>query len=319
MAATHATHPTTNPTARGSSHPEAHPRAAVPGQRATDLYRTVTQQIIAAIEQGVRQRGEPLWRGQGGAQGLPYNIATGKRYRGINVLSLWIATQTHAYASGGWLTYRQAAALGGQVRRGARAVQVVYYQPVERRPVAAETGDEEPRPGIVLRTYALFNREQIDGLEPAPAATPFPRIATAEAIMAGSGAVIIEAGAQAYYRPHSDEIHLPTRERFDHAENFYAVALHELTHWTGHPHRLARNFGGRFGNESYAFEELIAELGAAFLCADLGLAAATLAGHAAYVEGWLTVLRRDKAAIFTAASHASKAHDFLLARGVPTG
>jgi len=166
----------------------------------------------------------------------------------------------------------------------------------------------------LLRTYWLFNLEQIDGIAATGAKTKkFQGIDAADQVLASCGADIIEQGSKAFYRPSTDEIHLPTRDRFDRPESFYAVALHEATHSTGHLSRLARNFDGRFGDESYAFEELIAELGASFLCADLGLAPVTLDDHARYIDSWLSVLKRDKKAIFTAASHAAKAHDYLMA------
>lgn len=313
MTATQATHSTSNSTSRRSSRPEAHPRAGSEAKH--DIYATVTEQIIDAIEQGVRQDGRPLWRGQGRAQALPHNFKTGARYRGINVLTLWIAANVRGYGGGAWLTYRQAEALGWHVRKGEKAVPVVFYQTTERQSIDPETGEEETRNGIILRTYSLFNLDQLDIDPPLPAVTAFQGIEVAEAIMGGSGARIIEAGAKAYYRPQADEIHLPARDRFDNAEDFYAVALHELTHWTGHASRLARSFEGRFGDETYAFEELIAEIGAAFVCADIGIAPATMDGHARYIDGWLTVLRRDKRAIFTAASAAAKAHAFLMAAG----
>lgn len=312
MAVSHPTQPV-NPS-RSSSRPEAHPRAAGAEQPRMDIYATVTQQIVDAIEQGIRQDRPPLWRGQGGAQAIPHNFHTGKRYRGINVLTLWIAANARAYGSGAWLTYRQAEALGGHVRKAEKAVPVVYYQPVESQRIDTASGEEETHHGILLKTYWLFNLDQIEGIEaPLPTSSEFRGIDIAEQVIAGSGAVIVEGGTKAFYRPSTDEISLPSRNRFSRAESFYAVALHELTHWTGHSSRLARSFEGRFGDESYAFEELIAEFGAAFVCADIGIAPATMDNHATYVDGWLNVLRRDKKAIFTAASQAEKAHAFLMA------
>ncbi len=159
----------------------------------------------------------------------------------------------------------------------------------------------------------MFNLDQIEGiLRPDAPRGGFAPIRAAEDILVASGATIVEGGTRAYYQPERDEIHLPDRGRFTKPENFYAVALHELTHWTGHPDRLARDFTGRFGTEAYAFEELIAELGSAFLNAEIGLIDTTLENHASYIDSWLLVLKRDKKAIFTAGSQAEKARKLLI-------
>lgn len=295
-------------TPRSSSHPEAHQRAAV------DIYQTVTNQIIEAIEQGIKKDGKPLWHGQGSAQSTPYNFKTGKRYRGINVLSLWIAANLKGYGSAAWLTFRQALELGGQVRKGEKATTVIYYQETDRKSTDTETGEVEIRHRIILKSYALFNLDQVEGIETNISAeiSAIQCIEIADQILLNSKATIIEEGIKAFYRPSSDEIYLPSRNRFTSTEIFYSVAMHELMHWTGHPSRLDRNFTGRFGDESYAFEELIAEIGSAFVCAELGISSATIDNHASYIDGWLNVLSRDKKAIFTAASQAAKAYDYLM-------
>jgi antirestriction protein ArdC len=166
-----------------------------------------------------------------------------------------------------------------------------------------------------MSPFWLFNLDQIDGIgKPQPAAQldKFQQIEAAEKVLTRSGAVIREEGERALYRPSTDEIHMPERGRFSSEIEFYSVALHELTHWTGAGHRLARDFSGRFGTQAYAFEELVAELGSAFLNADLGFSAATIPNHAGYIEAWLKVLKNDKRAIFTAASQASKAHRYIM-------
>jgi antirestriction protein ArdC len=283
-----------------------------------DLYRTITDQIIAAIEAGVKAGGQPLWIGQGATNGLPRNLKTNKAYAGINVLILWLAAHTGRYGSSAWLTYKQAKELGGTVRTGERGAHIVYFEPLTREAIDPDTGESEERVIPMLRSYVVFNTDQIDGLSipENSTRTSFADIATADAVLIHTGATIEEGGAQAYYRPSTDTITLPDRDRFTHAETFYAVALHELTHWSGGKSRLARDFSGRFGDEAYAFEELIAELGAAFTCADLGLIPATMPDHVSYIESWLKVLKHDKRAIFTAASQASKAHAFLMTRTV---
>ena len=177
----------------------------------------------------------------------------------------------------------------------------------------ADTGETETTRGAVLKSFRVFNLDQIDGIE-APAREPrepFQAIEDAERILQASPARIVEGGPSAFYQPATDTIHLPAREAFISPEAFYSVALHEVTHSSGHASRLARDFSGRFGTEAYAFEELIAEVGSAFLGADIGILGATLPYHADYLSNWIKILRNDKKAILTAAAQASKAHAFI--------
>jgi antirestriction protein ArdC len=280
-----------------------------------DLYQTITDKIIAAIEAGVQRDGKPLWGGAG-SSGMPYNQTSGKTYSGVNVLILWLAAMDNGFSSSAWLTYKQATALGGNIKKGSKGQQVVYYSTMERVSTDHATGEINPTKVGFLKSYTVFNLEQCEGIEAAIVTRTFLGNAAAEALLQASGAVILEQGGKAYYRPSTDEIYMPERSRFITDEAFYAVALHELTHWTGHQSRLARDFSGRFGTEAYAFEELVAELGAAFSCADLGLIPATLDNHAGYIDSWLKVLKNDKKAIFTAASQASKAHGWLMTAAV---
>jgi antirestriction protein ArdC len=215
------------------------------------------------------------------------------------------------------MTYRQASELGGQVRRGEKGSMVVYADTFKRRE-ADTNGEEQEREIPFLKSYTVFNSEQIDGLpehyyaQVKPAIHATQRIEAAERFFAGTGADIRHGGGTAYYIPSSDFVQMPAFENFCDAESYYATLSHELTHWTKHPSRLAREFAGqRWGNEGYAMEELVAEMGAAFLCADLGLALEPRADHAAYIASWLQVLKNDKRAVFTAASHAQRAADFL--------
>jgi antirestriction protein ArdC len=276
-----------------------------------DLYQTITDQIIGAIEAGVKRDGKPLWSGAG-SSGMPYNQTSGKTYSGVNVLILWLAAMDNGFASSAWLTYKQATALGGNIKKGSKGQQVVYYSTMERESTDHATGEINPRKVGFLKSYTVFNLGQCEGIEANIVTRAFHGNEAAEALLHASGAVILEQGGKAYCRPSTDEIYMPERSRFITDEAFYAVALHELTHWTGHPSRLDRDFSGRFGTEAYAFEELVAELGAAFSCADLGLIPATLDNHASYIDSWLKVLKSDKRAIFTAASQASKAHGWLM-------
>jgi antirestriction protein ArdC len=277
-----------------------------------DLYQTITDKIISAIEAGVQRDGKPLWRGAG-ATGMPYNQTSGNTYSGVNVLILWLAAMESGFVSSAWLTYKQATALGGNIKKGSKGQQVVYFSTMERESTDLGSGEIETRKVGFLKSYTVFNLEQCEGIEANIVTRTFLGNEAAEALLHASGAVIFEQGGKAYYRPSTDEIYMPERCRFIKDEAFYAVVLHELTHWTGHPSRLDRDFSGRFGTEAYAFEELVAELGAAFSCADLGLIPVTMDNHASYIDSWLKVLKNDKKAIFTAASQASKSHSWLMA------
>lgn len=277
-----------------------------------DLYQTITDKIIEAIEAGVQRDGKPLWSGAG-ATGMPFNRKSGKAYSGVNVLILWLAAMEAGFNSSAWLTFKQAGELGGNVKKGSKGVQIVYFSTMEREQTDKSTGEIDSKKFGFMKSYTVFNLEQCEGIEDGITRRTFHGNEAAELLMERSGARILEQGGKAFFRPSTDEIYLPERIRFTADEGFYSVAMHELTHWTGGKGRLAREFSGRFGSEAYAFEELIAELGAAFVCADLGMIPATMADHASYIQSWLKVLKNDKKAIFTAASQASKAHGYLMA------
>ena len=274
-----------------------------------DIHQQVTDQILAAME-SARTSGRRLWDSQ---PSLPLNLTTGKPYSGVNIIILWGAALSRGYTSPYWLTYKQSADKGGQVRKGEHGTHCVFYKPWESQETNHETGEVETKTGAVLKSFTVFNLDQVDGIEaPAREERPaFQAIEDAERLLRASPARIIEGGTQAFYRPATDTIHLPAREAFISPEAFYSVALHEATHSTGHASRLARDFSGRFGTEAYAFEELIAEMGSAFLNADLGIIGSTLQDHADYLAHWTKILREDKKAILTAAAQASKAHGFI--------
>ena len=281
------------------------------GGQPFDIHQAITDRIIEAMEQA-RTTGRRLWDSQ---PSLPLNLTTGKPYSGINVLILWAAGLQNGYTSPYWLTYKQAADKGGQVRKGEHGTHCVFYKPWESTDTNKDTGETEIVKGAVLKSFTVFNLDQVDGIE-APAReprAPFAAIEDAERILRASPAPIKTGGTQAFYRPAPDTIHLPNREAFISAESFYSVALHEMTHSTGHKSRLDRDFSGRFGTEAYAFEELIAELGSAFLNTDLGIIGSTLQDHADYLAHWIAILKSDKKAILTAAAQASKAHGFIKA------
>lgn len=285
---------------------------------ATDLYRSITDQIVAELEKGVRPWSKPWDAGAMADRVIRPFRHNGIAYQGVNVLALWMRSVAQGYGSPFWMTYRQALELGGQVRRGEKSALVVHAGRITRSETDA-SGEEATREIPYLKGYAVFNAAQVDGLPghfyPAPVAPPdsgIARIAHAERYFAATGAHIDHGGNQAFYAIGADRIQLPPFEAFRDAESYYATLGHECVHWTRHATRLNRDFGRkRWGDEGYAMEELVAELGAAFLCADLNLTLSIRDDHAAYLASWLKVLKQDSRAIFAAASHAQRATDFL--------
>lgn len=289
-----------------------------------DVYSRVTARIVADLEQGTRPWLKP-WSVTHTAGRITRPLrANGQPYRGMNVLLLWGEAVANGYTAPIWMTYKQAQELGGQVRKGERGSLVVYANSVTKTETD-EKGDEHERSIPFMKGYTVFNVEQVDGLpahyyaQPAQPLPPVQRIEAADRFAAATGATIRHGGNRAFYAPVLDFVQMPPFEAFKDAESYYATLTHELTHWTGHASRCARDFekGHRFGSEGYAFEELVAELGAAFLCADLGITPETRADHAAYLASWLKVLKQDKRAIFSAAAHAQRAADYLLALSQP--
>ncbi|MCX7586131.1 ArdC family protein [Phenylobacterium sp. 58.2.17] len=289
-----------------------------------DLYSRVTAAIVADLERGVRPWTKP-WSAKHLAGRISRPLrSTGEPYSGINVILLWAEATARGYAAPIWITFRQALALGAHVRKGEHGAIVVYANRLHRTETGAD-GDDVERAIPFLKAYTVFNVEQVEGLpahfyaSETPQLDPIQRIAHADAFFAATGADIRHGGDQAYYALHPDYVQLPPFECFADSEAYYATLAHECTHWTRHPTRLDRDFGRkRWGDEGYAREELVAELGAAFLCADLGLALEPRADHASYLASWLEVLAQDKRFIFTAAAHAQRAADFLLARQTHT-
>jgi len=277
-------------------------------KNSTDIYQSVTDSIIAALEAGVKPWSCP-WQRVPGMSGLPSNYATGAAYSGMNIMLLWSSASEQGFNDSRWMTYKQAKAEGGQVRKGEHGTTAIFYTTLEK-----ENDDGETDYIPMLKTFTVFNVEQINGLPMSdevvfPAVT-FEPLPPAEALFLNSGATIIEKGQNAFFAPSTDEIHLPERRLFSDAANFYATGLHELIHWCGAKSRLNREMKGKFGSESYAFEELIAELGSAFLMADLGVVGEVQ--HESYIASWLKALKNDKRYIFKAASAASKAHRYLM-------
>lgn len=269
----------------------------------TDIYQDVTDRIIAALESGSIPWHKP-WNSKGGD--FPHNAYTGRQYSGVNVLLLLCQQASKGYASNGWLTYKQAQLADGTVKKGEKGTHVVFWQ--------FKRVDEEGEKVIPLcRSYVVFNTEQCEGLtlrDYGSQALPATEI---DSYLLAAGAVLKHGGNRACYSPSQDVITMPERGAFQNLNDYHATLLHEATHWTGHKSRLDRDLTGRFGTNAYAAEELIAEMGAAFLCARFGVPVQELQ-HAGYLQSWLSVLRADKRAIFTASSAAQKAADYILPR-----
>jgi antirestriction protein ArdC len=280
------------------------------------IYAEVTARVIHELEQGRLPWVQP-WASAGCACAMPHNGATGRSYSGINVLILWAAVIDGGYRAQRWLTYRQAQAAGGNVRRGETGTTVCYadrFTPKDEQQRAQDEG-REARQLAFLKRFTVFNVEQCDGLPDAltRVSAPLPDreiVPRAEALIEATGADFRVGGGQAFYSPGGDFVSVPPQQAFHDQINYYRTALHELGHWTGHASRLDRNQRGGFGSADYAREELVAEMASAFTCASLSIHPTVR--HADYVGSWLEVLREDERAIFRAASQASKAADYLL-------
>jgi len=282
------------------------------------LYKQVTDKIVGELEAGRVPWVQPWGRAKAGL-GLPQNAATERRYSGINVLILWGAVIERGFVAQSWLTFRQALALGGHVRKGEAGTMVVFadrFAPKDKegsRDARAESS-ERNKPIPFLKRFTVFNIEQCDGLPESASAPPTPEgliLPEAEALIRATGAKFRIGGGEAFYSPGADTVHVPPPQAFFEPINWHRTAFHELGHWTGHSSRLARDQAGAYRSKSYAREELVAEMAGAFVCASLNIAPTVR--HADYLGEWLSLLREDSRAIFRAASAASKAADFLLA------
>ena len=284
-----------------------------------NLHAEVTDQLIRAIEADPG-RPELPWRKTGGALHLPVNALTGKAYNGINIVNLWVSAAHRGYGTAIWGTYNQWAERGAQVRKGEKGSLVIFYKEFE---VDADPDDaDDTGKRRVARASAVFNASQVDGFELPEQQTslgPVERLAAADLFVTATSARVEHGGDRAFYRPATDHIQMPDEGLFtgtatmSRTEGYYATLVHELIHWTGAKHRLDRDGGKRFGDKDYAFEELVAELGAAFLCAELGVTQELRVDHAQYLANWLMLLKGDDRAIFTAAALASTAAGYLRA------
>lgn len=278
-----------------------------------DLYNTVTATVIKQLEDGVPPWVRP-WRDERlhGVGMIPTNLVTGRRYSGGNILLLWMNAQAQGYRNLQFCTYQQLNSIGASVKKGERASYVIFTKHIMRK----GEGDEEDKPGTIVKTYPVFNLAQLDKvpaeyLSPQPKPEPesgdagSPRVKLAR----GCGVHVQHGGNRACYIPSKDEVQMPPPSSFVDDEAYWQTLMHEFTHATAHEKRCGRKLGKRFGDEQYAFEELVAELGSAFLCARLDIPAGYRS--ASYIDNWLKVLKQDNRAIFTAASYAGQGADWL--------
>ena len=283
---------------------------------AQNIYDVITRKVVEAIKEGAGPYKMP-WHSSDTWMSLPINVVTEAYYRGVNVLSLWIDARTKNFPTSHWASYRQWQKLGAQVRKGERGSTIVFYK--RNEPEQGADDQEVNTPRVFLRFSHVFNGAQVEGWTAPVVELPpsFELDKQTEAFVAATGARVGHGFAMARYRPDLDAIEMPSPAWFvgtatsSPAQSYHAVLLHELVHWSGASHRIGREFGKRFGDRTYAFEELIAELGAAFLCSALGIANEPRRDHAAYVASWLDVLDRDPKAVFLAASKAQEAVEYL--------
>lgn len=287
-----------------------------------DVFGSITSKIVASIEAGAGAATMP-WHGGILSPAFPVNAATDKPYRGVNVVALWVDAMSKRYISGYWASYKQWQTLGAQVRKGEHGSVIVFYKPLgEPETVGSDSGEDTEKAShrFVARATHVFNMEQVDGWQPPipPSKSPVTINEEIAAFIAAIGADVRHGSQTAVYRRVGDYIEMPSPDMFistvvsSATEAYHAVLLHELTHWSGAAHRLDREFGKRFGDKAYAFEELIAELGSAFLCSAFRITNEPRPDHAAYISSWLDILNRDTKAVFTAASRAQEAVEYLL-------
>jgi antirestriction protein ArdC len=274
----------------------------------------ITQKIVNMLEQGVRPWSKS-WTGTGmyRMSGLPKR-ASGENYSGINILLLWLAMQDNGWENPYFMTYDQAVKLGGCVRKGSKGTKIVYYSSFTKEEEHSDGSTDTSRIAF-MKFYTVFSVEQIDGIperfykkaEQPSEEQILERVANADQFFNALGVRVKEGGNSAFYNPGGDFVGMPAFNAFQDAQSYYCTLGHEMTHATGHASRCNRELTNRFGNAAYAFEELIAELGAAFLAAELGIDNEPREDHASYIKSWVKILKDDSKAIFTAASMASKA------------
>ncbi len=283
-----------------------------------DLYSRITSDIVRHLENGVRSWHQP-WKPKHASGGISRPLRHNSQpCHGINVLILWLSAFERQFTSPLWVTFQQSKEMGAHIRKGEKATTTVYANAVEKTEIDESTGEEVSQRIPFLRSYSVFNAEQIEGLPEwyyAKVVNPQPlekRIETAEAFFAKTKAEIQHGGSRACYSPTPDIIRMPRFESFESPESYYSTLAHESIDWTKPEPRLNRSFNAkRFGDDGYAMEELVAEIGAAFLCSDLGITPEVMPEHASYLNDRLSVLKADSKAIFTAAAYAEKAAGYL--------
>ena len=287
---------------------------------AAEVMADVAARLVAAMEAGAGDWSMP-WRTIGD-RGWPTNAVTGARYRGGNVLALAMATVQRGYPTAQWATFKQWASCGGQVRRGERGSHAIFWHITttlataegDDSASAEDSSDDVASAGRVgwARSFTVFNAAQVDHADPTdPTDTAVGADLATDGWFAAIPATVIVGGDRAYYHPAADTVHVPALELFDSPDAAYATRAHELAHWSGHPDRLAREFGRRFGDRAYAVEELVAELSAAFTCATVGIATVARLDHAAYLAHWCQILREQPNVLWTVASRAQAATEYL--------
>lgn len=268
------------------------------------VYQEVTDSIIAQLEAGATPWLKP-WKVDSTAD---KNFLSQKPYQGVNRLILGLSSMVNGFDCPVWASFKQWQSLGATVRKGEKGTKIVFYSPITKE--NKQTGESESY--NCLKAYYVFNASQVDGVTiqaPSVDVKPFNAIEAAELRIKLTGATITHGGDSAFYAPSVDKINVPHKSSFDNEASYYATVFHELTHWTGHESRCNRNLKGKFGNPLYAFEELVAEMGAAFLCQDYRIQGELR--HAGYIQSWLKVLKEDSKAIFKAAALAQKAADHI--------
>jgi len=293
------------------------PRKSSRSQKQSPAAR-ITAAIIKKLEEGTKPWVQP-WRGLPVSRPLRY---CGTPYRGMNTFWLWMVAEAGGFQSPYWMTYRQCAALGGQVRKGEKSTIAIFYKSYTKKIEAHSPDDPESETRRVLKSYAVFNADQCDNLPDryhpkleVQEIEPEGREAALDSFFESVGANIRESGSAAYYEPVIDRITMPPAHLFNGYDHYYATLAHECSHWTGHKSRLNRNLKNRFRSAAYAAEELVAELSSAILGAELGLPVSHLDNHASYIASWLKLLKNDDRAMLTAAARAEKAACLLLKLG----
>jgi antirestriction protein ArdC len=286
----------------------------------SEIRQRITDKIVEALKAGTAPW-RKTWRSDGNC-GTPSNAVSGRAYRGINILLLGLASVEQGFESKWWASYRQWQAFGGQVRRGEHGTQIIFYRPIVRKVTVNDDGEEKAETFPILRSWTVFNVAQVEGdaveqfrsSKLIPVGHNFLDYRPAEEVITATGADIRFGGDRAFYSPEDDFIQLPPKSSFLAEHDFYHTAYHELAHWSGNEQRLARlSKNARFGSRCYAFEELVAEIGGCFLTSEVGVPQSSeLSNQQAYLSHWLRVLENDPKAIFTAATQASAASDFIL-------